>query len=141
MKKIKIGDQEFEQAETIEDLSIKRWVAFKNEMIADEAGVDIPTLKKVFTQFTQEFDKSSMSGMYRAVYDYIYKLGQIEHGNDHSQMMYALITFLPDEVGEMRNSTDSSYLKEKLEQFGKLGLTQGQVVESVNVFIGGLLIA
>ena len=141
MKKIKIGEQEFEQAETIEDLNIKRWVQFKNEMIADESGVDIPTLKEAFIKFRNEFDRESKAGMFIAIHDYIHKLNQLEQNNDPSQMMFALITYLPDEVGEKRISTDQTYLKEKLEFFAKAGLNQGQVKNDVTAFIGGLLIA
>ena len=138
MKKIKIGEQEFEQAESIEDLNIKRWNAFTNSMIADEAGVEVPRLKQMFTQLTQEFDKQSMSGMYRAAYDFMYKLGQIQAEINPSQIMFALITFIPDED---RTSTDQTLLKTKLDVFAKAGLTQGQVKKDIDAFIGGLLIA
>lgn len=141
MKKIKIGEQEFEQCESIEDLPMKRWVPFKNHMLQDESGVELPTLKNAFTQITQEFDKGSMAGMYRSIYDYIYKLSNIESGVDHTQMMFSLITFLPDETGEKRTQADQTYLQEKLETFAKAGLTQGQARNDVAAFIGVLLTA
>lgn len=141
MKKIKIGEQEFEQCETIEDLPMKRWVPFKNHMLQDESGVDLPTLKNTFTEITREFDNGSMAGMYRSIYDYIYKLSNIENSIDHTQMMFALITFLPDEIGEKRTEADPSYLKSKLEIFAKSGLTQGQARNQVADFIGVLLTA
>lgn len=141
MKIHKINEIEIKQVETIEDLPMKAWVAFKNYWMLDETGVEITTLKETFVKFTNEFDRNSPSGMFKTLYDYVYKLNQAEKQLDAWHLMFALLMYFPDEInaeGKVICNTDETYLKSKVDRLAELGFTQKQTVDINTAFILGL---
>ncbi len=132
MKKIKIGETEYEQAETAEDLSIKRFTDLKHYIIYKETGVAAPNLIETIRGFIQGFDNESKSEMLITLHNYFTGLQQINDGGDPDQMMFALITFEKDED---RTKFDETLAKDKLKRWNEQGLTQKTVEESVTNFI------
>jgi len=132
MKKIKIGEIQYEQAETAEDLSIKRFTDLKHYIIYKETGVAAPNLIETIRGFIQGFDNESKSEMLITLHNYFTGLQQINDGGDPDQMMFALITFEKDED---RTKFDETLAKDKLKRWNEQGLTQKTVEESVTNFI------
>jgi hypothetical protein len=132
MKKIKIGETEYEQAETAEDLSIKRYADLKQYLIYKETGVAVPKLIDTIKGFIQGFDNESKSEMLITLHNYFTGLKQAEDKNDADQMMFALITFEKDED---TTKFDETLAKSKLEKWNKEGLTQRVVEDSVVNFL------
>lgn len=131
MKKVTIGDKEYQQCETAEDLPIKRYTALKHYMIYKETGVTIPSLIDTISGFVRGFDKESKADMLITLHNYVTGLSQIQDDFDPDQMVYALITF---EEGEDINKVDETKLKEKLESWSE-HLTQGVVEDTIVGFI------
>lgn len=132
MKKIKIGETEYEQAETAEDLTIKRYADLKQYLIYKETGVAVPKLIDTIRGFIQGFDNESKSEMLITLHNYFTGLKQAEDKSDADQMMFALITFEKDED---RTKFDETIAKSKLEKWNKDGLTQRVVEDSVVNFL------
>lgn len=132
MKKITIGNREYEQCETAEDLPIKRYTALKHYMIYKETGVTIPSLINTISGFVRGFDNESKADMLITLHNYVTGLSQIQEDFDPDQMVFALITFDKDED---KNIVDETKLKEKIENWSKDGLKQGLVEETVMGFI------
>lgn len=143
MKKISIGKQEFLIAETIADISAKRYVSLKAYIVMDETGLTIPKLIEAFSKFVSAFDRDSKSGMFTSIYDYIKGLEKIRDSEDNQQMMFALICYLDEEETNpdlpAYKKTDTTFLKEKLEKFYDAGLTHKQVQEEVLSFLAALI--
>ena len=129
MKKVKIGNKEYEQAETAEDLSIKRFTNLKEYLIYKETGIAYPSLIKTIMGFIQGFDNESKSQMLITLSDFHKGLQQT---NDADQMVFAIMTFDKDED---KNNFDETKAREKLERWNEAGLTQKTVEESVTNFI------
>jgi len=136
MKTIKINDQgeELRLIETAEELPIKRFMELKALVILKETGVNVPVLHKAMSEYITQFDQRSHSGMLITLYNYVNGLNAVENGEDADQLMYALIVLEKDED---LNIVSTSFLKEKLDRFSKLGLTQKEVQETVENFIKG----
>lgn len=132
MKKITIGDREYEQCETAEDLPIKRYSALKHYMIYKETGITIPSLISTISGFVKGFDRESKADMLITLHNYVTGLQQINDDYDADQLVFALITFDEDEDKKV---VDETKLKEKLDKWNKEGLTQGLVEETVAGFI------
>ena len=132
MKKVTIGGKEYEQAETAEDLGIKRFTDLKHYLIYKETGVAAPNLIDTIRGFIQGFDNESKSEMLITLHNYFTGLQQVNESQDPDQMMFALITF---DKEEDRTKFDETQAKEKLERWNKDGLTQKIVEESVGNFI------
>lgn len=143
MKKIKIGNLEVLIAETIADISAKRYIGLKAYIVMDETGLTIPKLTDAFSKFIQAFDRDSKAGMFTAIYDYIKGLEKIRDQEDNQQMMFALLTYMDEEEAdpskEAYKKTDTTFLKEKLEKLYDAGLTHKMVQEEVMVFLAGLI--
>lgn len=135
MKKIKIGDKEYDQAETVSDVNIKRYTKLKCFIVEDESGMPIPKLVGMYKKFQEEFDKQSMSGMFIVVYDHLKSLEKLIEDYDPMQMAFALLV---SEKGEDLTSVDNTMLMEKIDKFSKAGLDQGTVEEVVTSFLKGL---
>ncbi len=132
MKKIKIGNTEYQQAETAEDLSIKRFTNLKEYLIYKETGVAAPSLIETIRGFIQGFDNESKSQMLITLHNYFTGLQQQLGNKDADQMIFAIMTFDSDED---KINFDETLAKEKLERWNNDGLTQKIVEESVTNFI------
>ena len=132
MKKIKIGDTEYNQAETAEDLSIKRFTNLKEYLVYKETGVAAPNLIETIRGFVQGFDNESKSQMLITLHNYFTGLQQLSENKDADQMIFSIITF---DAEEDKTNFDETLAKEKLERWNKDGLTQKIVEESVENFI------
>lgn len=132
MKKIKIGNTEYQQAETAEDLSIKRFTNLKEYLIYKETGVAAPSLIETIRGFIQGFDNESKSQMLITLHNYFTGLQQLTDSKDADQMIFAIMTFDKDED---KINFDETLAKEKLERWNNDGLTQKIVEESVTNFI------
>lgn len=131
MIKVKIGDKEFEQYETAEDLPIYRYKVLKEYIIWKETKVDKASLVDTIRGFVAGFDNNSKSQMLITLNNYFVGLQQ---PTEPDQMIFSLITL---EEGEDENRYDEGFLIEKLDRFNELGLTQGHVEEAVNSFLKG----
>lgn len=129
MKKVKIGDREFNQYETAEDLPIFRYKVLKEYIIWKETNVDKASLVDTIRGFIAGFDNESKSQMLITLNNYFTGLKQ---PLEPDQMIFALITNVPNED---ESRYDEGLLKEKLELFNELGLTQAQVEADVSSFI------
>jgi hypothetical protein len=132
MKKVTIGNIKYEQAETAEDLPIKRHTALRQYMIYKETGVTVPNLISTISGFVRGFDNESKADMLITLHNYVTGLSQIQNEVDPDQMVYALITFDKDED---KNKVDETLLKEKIERWSNEGLTQGVVEDAVKGFM------
>jgi len=132
MKKIKIGNTEYQQAETAEDLSIKRFTNLKEYLIYKETGVAAPSLIETIRGFIQGFDNESKSQMLITLHNYFTGLQQLTDSKDADQMIFAIMTF---DIDEDKINFDETLAKEKLERWNNDGLTQKIVEESVTNFI------
>jgi len=132
MKKIKIGNTEYQQAETAEDLSIKRFTNLKEYLIYKETGVAAPSLIETIRGFIQGFDNESKSQMLITLHNYFTGLQKLTDNNDADQMIFSIMTFDSDED---KINFDETLAKEKLERWNNDGLTQKIVEESVTNFI------
>ena len=132
MKKIKIGNTEYQQAETAEDLSIKRFTNLKEYLIYKETGVAAPSFIETIRGFIQGFDNESKSQMLITLHNYFTGLQQLTDSKDADQMIFAIMTFDKDED---KINFDETLAKEKLERWNNDGLTQKIVEESVTNFI------
>jgi len=131
MIKVKIGDKEFEQYETAEDLPIYRYKVLKEYIIWKETKVDKVSLVDTIRGFVAGFDNNSKSQMLITLNNYFVGLQQ---PTEPDQMIFSLITLEEDED---ENRYDEGFLKEKLDRFSEMGLTQGQVEEAVNSCMKG----
>lgn len=134
MRTVKIGDKEFEQIETAEDLSVGRYTLLKEFIQWKETGVNTPSLVQTLAKFVHGFDNASPSQMLITMHDYLTGTEQLANGIDYDQMIFALITLEKDED---KNNTTDGHLREKIARFNALGLTQGLVEETVENFIQG----
>ena len=132
MKKIKIGNTEYQQAETAEDLSISKYTDFKRFMIYKQTGVNTPDLINTIQGFVAAYDKESKSQMLITLHDYFSGLKQVDEKFDADQMLFALITL---DKNEDKTKFNETLAKEKLERWNNDGLTQKIVEESVTNFI------
>jgi len=132
MKKIKIGNREFKQIENAEELPIKRYTLLKQYVIYKQTGVNTPDLINTITSFVRGFDNESKSDMLISLHNYITGLNQIKDNYDIDQMIFSLITLLPD---EKINDISEEKIKDKIDVFSELGLKQGIVEECVANFM------
>ena len=120
--------------ETAEELPMKRYVALKHFMVLKQTGVNVPSLIKVMQDYIGQFDQRSHSGMLITLYNYLNGLTAVEKGEDADQLMFALIVLEKDEDPDKYSK---GALTEKIERFSALGITQGEVVKTVENFIEG----
>lgn len=132
MKKITIGELEVSLCENIQDINGLRWTEFKSQMVTQESGYSVPSLKELFVNMKNNFDKNSPSGMIIELYEFITGLKKTEAMEDADQLMFALMTVEP---GEDTSITDKNFLTEKLSRYFKQGLTQGAIIDYVTNFI------
>lgn len=134
MRTVKIGEKEFKQIETAEDLSVARYALLKEFIIWKETGVNTPNLVQTLAKYVHGFDNNSPSQMLITLHDYLTGVNQVNEGTDYDQMIFCLITLEDDEDP---NKTTDGFLKEKLDRFNALGLSQSVVEETVENFING----
>jgi hypothetical protein len=131
MKTIEIGKKEFKMYETAEDLPVYRYKVLKEFIIYKESNIDKVSLVNAIRGFVYGFDTDSKSQMLISLQNY---LTGLEQDDDSDQMIFALITLESDED---ESRYDSGFLREKIDRFSKLGLTQKLVEEEVANFIKG----
>lgn len=137
MRSIKIGNElTVKIAENLGEIPIKRWTAIQQHILTAETGSDMGNIRKFWTEFCQEFDRNSPSGMFIKAHDWLYGLSILERGDNPDQFVFALITFIE---GEDILRYDRDLLNEKLEVYHKAGLDQGVVKKEVENFISGVL--
>lgn len=132
MRTIKIGEVEYQQLETAEDLSVERYAILKEYILYKETGVDTPSLSRTITGFVHGFDNESKAHMLTTLYDFLIGTNRAVEKVDADQLVFSLITL---EEGEDVNSTNEGFLKEKLKRMNANGLTQSVVEETVENFI------
>lgn len=132
MKKIKIGEKEYNLIETAEELSVRRYAQLKEFLIQKETGASITSLTETFQRFVKNYDNESKAGMLLTLANYISGLKQVEIGEDADQLIFTLIVL---EEGEDATKYDKTLAKEKLSRFNADGLKQGFVDKIVLDFI------
>lgn len=142
MKKIKIGKYDVNVAETIGDISAKRYAAFQVQVLHDETGVSVPSLADFFKKFMLAFDKESKGEMFISVYDFVKSLNKITVDINPKHAMFALISFEENELTEgqyLPVSTDETMLREKIKRYLETGISQEELETYVLNFLKGLI--
>jgi len=136
MKTIQLSNGTIHIPENIHELNIAVYNRYQYYLaMASNMGNDMGKVKANFDLFfrfmkTKDYEKAS-----QWVHNAYYSLYLNQQQTSPLQMAFALLTLKPDEYDQVYSE---SFLKSKVEELARLGLTQQQVQEELGFFHPGL---
>jgi hypothetical protein len=123
MKKLKIGELEFDVCESAKDINDGRNSEVQKYMFQIYDGVDLFNPSKMFLQFKQAVNSDSKWEMIKVVYDAEYAFGKSNENPSIWTIIFALITVFEGEDQSDQKTRDRNYLDEKIKKLWEAGLT------------------
>jgi hypothetical protein len=131
MKRVQIGNKQYNLCESVNDINDKRFNYFKMYMLKSLEGIDRPLFKATLQQATDFLNQSKYFQAFGKFQDYLKAIEFDGYNEDALSKCFALIC-LRD--GEDQLNVDENFLNEKLAEMWNEGLTRGFVEGSVQNF-------
>lgn len=132
MKKIKIGKEEYNCCESVNDLYDIRFPVFLNFLRMSIENIDKPLFAGKKQKAEEWLNKAMPYNAVKEFLDYGSSINLEQVNTTGLSMCFALICL---DNGENQSNIDESFLKGKLDKMQKAGLKRGEVEEQVSSFI------
>ena len=132
MKKIEIGEKEYDLCENVNDLYDIRFPVFLNFLRMSIENIDKPLFATKKQKAEEWLNKAMPYNAIKEFLDYGSSVNLEQVNTTGLSMCFALICL---DDGENQSKIDESFLKKKLDKMRKDGLKRGMVEEQVSSFI------